>query len=51
MLYRYNVAQASEAEDEVRNGNQVDLVSPSGDKTSSAAVGQPYGAVDGTVKP
>jgi hypothetical protein len=40
MLYRYNVAQVPEGEgSEVGNANQVDLVSPSGDKTSSSAIG------------
>jgi hypothetical protein len=40
MLYRYNVAQPSEVEgSEVRDDDQVDMVSPSGDKTSSAIVG------------
>jgi hypothetical protein len=40
MLYRYNVAQATEVErGEVRGDDQVDLVSISGDKTSSAAIG------------
>jgi hypothetical protein len=40
MLYRFNVAQVPEGEgSEVGSDNQVDLVSPSGDETSSAAVG------------
>jgi ribosomal protein S27E len=40
MLYRFNVAQVPEGEgSELGSDNQVDMVSPSGDETSSAAVG------------